>query len=231
MFVAVWLLYAADRLLDASDGERAGLEARHFFHARHRTALLAGIVIAAAVLLPLILGIPEALFRFYAGAGLLLLAWFGVIHVLARSRSERLPKELAVGVFFSVAVFAPSWLAERAQFWRLAPAAICFGLLCGLNCLCIFAWEHEDAAQATAHVTTRVGVRLLRPLGAAILAASISGALLSPTELRPIWLALGLAAGLLLGLNAMRRSFDRTNLRAAADLVLLTPLLLIAFVR
>ena len=58
MFLAVWMLYAADRLLDARniDASSTGdLEARHYFHNQHRSAFLTGILAASitlAILLP-----------------------------------------------------------------------------------------------------------------------------------------------------------------------------------
>jgi hypothetical protein len=50
-------------------------------------------------------------------------------------------------------------------------------------------------------------------------------------ELAPLFLAISLAAALLLLLDRAHLFFDRTHLRAAADLVLLTPLLVAPFLR
>src|ERR1700679_3918546 len=59
MFVAVWMIYAADRLLDArildlsppnNTAHPPDLEARHRFHHHHRTAFLTLILIAALAL-------------------------------------------------------------------------------------------------------------------------------------------------------------------------------------
>ena len=46
MGLAVWMLYAADRLLDAQSTHHDPLEARHLFHHRHHTAFLIGIFAA-----------------------------------------------------------------------------------------------------------------------------------------------------------------------------------------
>jgi hypothetical protein len=47
----------------------------------------------------------------------------------------------------------------------------------------------------------------------------------------PIFLAIAISAGLLLGLDRIHARLDPTTLRAAADLVLLTPILLAPFLR
>ena len=230
MFVAVWLLYAVDRLLDSCAGS-AGLELRHLFHHRHRAAFAKGIGCGAAVLAVLVVRIPELLFLLYCAVGALLVVWFAVIHVFAQSRAERLPKELAVGVFFSAAVFLPGWLGAAGERPWLLLAALCFGLLCTFNCLSIYAWEHALDELDSAHPTTRFGVRVLRPFGVVTVFAALSAAAMAPAKATPLFLATALAAMLLLALGGLRRHFDRTDLRAAADLVLLTPLLLAALTR
>src|SRR5580704_686089 len=50
MFLAVWMLYATDRLLDArhiSASNSCDLEARHYFHDRFRGVFLTGILAAS----------------------------------------------------------------------------------------------------------------------------------------------------------------------------------------
>jgi hypothetical protein len=230
MFVAVWLIYAADRLLDTSAGQ-AQLEARHHFHHRHRGPFTQGIAVGSVILAALVVKMPVLLFLLYCGLAGLLFVWFAVIHLLPKNHAERLPKELAVGVFFSAAVFMPEWLAvDGARGW-MAMAAICFGLLCTLNCLSIYAWEHEGDTLATANPTTQFGVRSLRPLCCFTIAAPLVAATLAPARLTPVFVAVPLAAALLLALDHLRRELDRTSLRVAADLVLLTPLLAAAFLR
>jgi hypothetical protein len=234
MFVAVWLLYATDRLLDWPAGNSEGyaeLEARHRFHHRHRDAFTKAIAAGCLVLAALLVRIPEMLFLAYCGLGGLLLMWFATIHGFAPKRSERLPKELAVGLFFPAAIFVPGWLDVRGERDWLTLAAICFGLLCTLNCLSIYAWEHAADEVAGAHITTRWGVRALRPLGAITIGASLAAAIFAPQHLAPIFLAMACAAGLLWVLDRIRNEMERTGLRAAADLVLLTPLLIAPFVR
>ena len=53
MFIAVWTLYASDRLLDTED-----LELRHRFHQKHRDAFVTGIAAAFLALAFLLSHIP-----------------------------------------------------------------------------------------------------------------------------------------------------------------------------
>jgi hypothetical protein len=177
-------------------------------------------------------------------------------HRLTHRLPHRLPKELAVGVFFSAATFIPTVAREPALRPILLPAALLFALLCSLNCLFIYTWEHPAPTPRT-HPATGLALRFLRRL---TLAAALTGLVLAifsatlsatlsktarsgssllphtPSHLPPwpIPAAAALSAVLLLLLDALKRSHNRlaaTTLRAAADLCLLTPLLVLPFLR
>jgi hypothetical protein len=236
MALAVWMLYAADRLLDARELDKpftrplAELEARHLFHHRHTRAFLPGIALAAVALATLLPSLNPAAIRLYLVEGALLCAWFLMLHT--SPPAHRLPahyptKEIAVGLFFSAAVFIPA--VARASTTRqpglhlaLLPCALLFTALCSLNCLFIRAWEHEGTRLAPARLPTLAVVIAIACAGLAILA---------PTSLRTIPCACALAAVLLLLLDRHRTRLSRTHLRAAADLALLTPLLLLPFLQ
>jgi hypothetical protein len=229
MFLAVWLLYATDRLLDtrrAARPTRESLEARHLFHQLHRRAYTRAVLLVSVTLVPLIIALPRLeLFR-YLGLAALLVLWFVLIHTLSKTRPQALPKELALGPFFAAAVFIPSWSTLSLP---LLFAGIFFALLCTQNCLYIYSWEHQGRSTA-AHITTRLGVRFLTPV--TIFGTALPIALMPASrELAPLFLAISLAAALLLLLDRAHLFFDRTHLRAAADLVLLTPLLVAPFLR
>ena len=235
MGLAVWILYAADRLLDAqaveasADGYAGELEARHFFHHRHRRIFLTGIVLAGAALAALLPMLDREAIRLYLVEGVLLVGWLLMVH--ATRSAHRLPKEIAVGIFFAAAVFIPTVAREPALRMELLPEAILFAGLCGLNCLFIYRWEHETPLSETRapHATTRFGVGHLRALAVAIM---LTGTALAIAHIATgLSAACGLAALLLLVLHRNRRRFTRSDLRAAADLALLTPLLLLPLVR
>jgi ABC-type Na+ efflux pump permease subunit len=235
MFIAVWILYAADRLLDARNAGAANLEERHHFHHRHRRAFVALIAVAAIVLATLTSMLLPATLRLYALLGGLLCGWFLLIHTrLAHER--RLPKELAVGLFFAAAIFIPT-VARRPDLRLplLAPAAA-FAAVCALNCMILYAWEHPGD-RSNANWTTRLATHYLARVAVGILCVTFAAFglefFLSSRTLPgwPITAACAASVLLLLLLNRSRAKFSPLNLRAAADLALLTPLLFAAFVQ
>ncbi len=231
MFCAVWALYAADRLLDARDlargGEVSGLEERHFFHYAHRRVFRWGIgtgCVALAALLPTMI-VAEV--RLYLTLGALLAGWFVVIH----SGRKPLPKEFVVGAFFAAAVFIPT--VAKAPWMRgelLAPAVL-FGALCSLNCLFIFAWEHEGLAKSEAHASTRMAAGWAVWLGCGLALVSVGVMPVLVPETHGMLLAVASSASFLTMLHGLRRRLGRTTLRAMADLLLLTPVVVAGLVR
>ncbi len=244
MFVAVWMLYAADRLLDArpqADGSAPpDLEARHRFHHLHRGRFLACIVLAALALVMLLEGVPVAALHLYALLATLLAAWLLLIHArpLPTAASQRLPKELAVGIFFAAAVFIPTIARDPALRAGLLPAAALFAAVCTLNCLFLYAWEHPPP-RLQAHWTTRWATGHLTHLATLVVATAGLVAvfgflhLFAPASAHPSFsrwpaLACAVSATSLLLLHRYRHRFSALQLRACADLVLLTPLPLLA---
>ena len=227
MFVAVWLLYAGDRLLDGLTGDAAALEERHRFHRRHFRGFLFAVVAGGLILGPLVCAIPAPMLRLYGALAVILGAWYAIVHWIGRD--WRLPKELMTGVFCAAAAFIPEWTRVGFEDRGLAAAATLYGLLIALNCWLIYTWEHDDAENA--HVTTRLAVRWIAPVGIAMVTLPLAALRLGETDLALVFLAIALAAALLLGLNRVRGSLDRIGLRAAADVALLTPLLLAGLLR
>ena len=231
MFLAVWILYAADRLLDAQ--HHLDLEARHHFHHRHRRVFHPLIILAALVLAALTPELLPHALRLYALLGALLCGWFLLIHTrLANER--RLPKELAVGLFFTAATFIPT-VARRADLRLplLAPALL-FGVVCALNCMFLYAWEHPGP-RPTANLTTHLITQHLAL--AATLTLFAAALCLSFLRFRTVaynWAIPAACAGSVVILLILHRERDRlspVHLRSAADLALLFPLLLVPFVR
>ena len=255
MALAVWILYAADRILDARilDGRlldarsnrsathSSDLEARHYFHHCHRRAFLIGIAFTAALLATLLPRLDPTALRLYLAEGVLLAAWFLILH--ATPSAHRLPKEIAVGLFFSAAVFIPTIARAPALRPSLVPAAILLAALCSLNCLFIYKWEHTDAKREhpsrslvtpnakLAHATTRLALAHLSALTITLAIAAAALALLHTATPRPIPAAIALSTVFLLALDRSCTHLVPTHLRAAADLALLTPLLLLPFTR
>jgi hypothetical protein len=223
MAIAVWLLYAADRLLDTED-----LEPRHRFHHRHRGEFLSGIVIASfalAFLLPYISSESIHLYLVLAG---FVFGYFVVIH--ATRSAHRLPKELAVGVCFAAATFIPTVSRRPDLRIALLAPAILFAALCSLNCLFIYAWEHAATPSShPPHWTTPFALRHLTALASINAVASVALALFDHRCPWFIPAAIALSTALLLALHARRDRYSVLTLRATADLVLLTPFFFLPF--
>jgi len=223
MFLAVWILYVADRLLDArsldSHTRPPDLEERHRFHHRHRRAFLIGIVVAACALAILLRTLDPHALRLYTLLATLLAAYFLLIHARADS-AHRLPKELAVGIFFPAAVFIPTVARLPQLRLGLLPIALLLAATCSLNCLFLYAWEHP-VDRTHAHWSTRWATQHLATITFTIATLSAVHCLLSTRLLSSCILASSL---FLLALHHLRHRLAPIHLRALADLVLLTPL-------
>lgn len=231
--LGTWAVYIGDRLLDVRSARAAGnldrLRDRHFFHWRHRRilaplALVAASASAAMIFTFMPAGIRERNSVLAAAA----LAYFSGVHS-ARSpigrHSPLLSKEFLVGVLFTAGCALPvislSGLNGRSGLvlWPVLVAIAFFAALAWLNCRAIERWESscnrphisiEGNLLGLAGLTMAAGFVPFLPRIALLLAA---GALSS------IMLAL---------LDRMRGRLTPLALRAAADLVLLTPFLLLA---
>ena len=231
MFIAVWTLYAADRLLDARSlacGRVEGLEARHLFHHQHRSTFHVGIVAGCLILSSLLPTLGWLELKLYLVLGGLLAAWLVVVHTARKTDVRPLPKEVAVGVFFAAAVFVPTLArtAESLKHW-LMPAAL-LGALCSLNTVCIFAWERGGSP---AHRSTELAADRVLWLTAGLAMTAAWTAIWSSNEWKWLHGAVAFSALLLLLLHRARKRVERTTLRALADIALLTPLLAVLWMR
>ncbi|MGH9596614.1 MAG: hypothetical protein ACRD3K_07440, partial [Edaphobacter sp.] len=233
MAITVWMLYAADRLMDArlmdaSPTHHDDLEARHYFHHRHRTSFLLGILAASIALAVLLPSLEAEAIHLYLILGGLVAGYFVLIH--ATRSAHRLPKEIAVGLCFAAATFIPT-VARRPELrLPLLPSALFFAALCSFNCLFIYAWEHEGhSTHLPTHAITRHAIANLPLLTILLALASAALAIFDRHAARSIPCAIALSAALLLLLRHRRHTIARTTLRAAADLALITPLLLLPF--
>jgi hypothetical protein len=241
MALAVWMLYAGDRLmdvrlLDVDPRQYDGLEARHYFHRQHRSAFLTGILFCSAALATLLPSLDAAAIRLYLILGGLVAGYFIVIHagggVAAQQRvARRMPKEIAVGLCFAAATFIPTVARHPELRMPLLPIAFVFATLCSLNCLFIYTWEHEDQpSDGATHRITRAALCKLPALTAGVVFCSVALVLFDGRIAWPIPCSCALSGAILLVLHDRRRGIARITLRAAADLALITPLLFFPFV-
>jgi hypothetical protein len=239
MALAVWILYAADRLMDARTLDTqphlfADLEPRHYFHHRHRTAFLTGILLVSIALALLLPRLEASAINLYLILGAFVFGYFVLIHVTrsaaAQHIAHRLPKEIAVGICFAAATFIPTVARHPELRLALVPPALLFGALCSLNCLYIYAWEHtHHRRDVHVHPITRLALQHLSLLTTILAASSTALALFDPQSPWTISCAIAIAAILLLLLHHRRLTLDPVTLRAAADLALTTPILLLPF--
>ncbi len=226
--LGTWAIYLGDRLMDARRA-LAPLRERHWFHWRHRSILAPVAVISLLLALSLVLReMPAPIRERNSVLALAALVYFTAIHSRRRTAeaaatggtrsTPRLPltKETLVGLIFALVCAAPAATRSAHGLALLvAPVAGCF-LLAWLNCWLI---EHWDGGVS-------VGVTLPLTLsGLALAAAAVAVALQGQTA-GAFLAALGLSALALAWLDQKQARLEPLHLRAAADLVLLTPLLL-----
>jgi hypothetical protein len=225
------------------------LRERHYFHWRNRRLFVPLAVVAACVAGVVALNLPILFVRergsILAAAAL---AYFSGVHVASgleqwrRSLQRLVSKEFLVAVIFTAGCILPAWSRLRASgaqeflLWWFWIPGIYFAAIVWLNCSSIARWE-SDGSRGEERFD-QIKPRLFEPrvgewtnLFAALLVA-FAGLLLAvaASKTHPRSAALifaGLVSALLLALlDRMRTRMTPLALRAAADLVLLTPLLL-----
>jgi len=226
--LVTWAFYVADRLLDARAPNRGPLRARHLFHWRHRRLLIPLTIVSAAAAAAMIFALmPVSLRQHDSLLGAAALAYFSGVHSRRSKPSWLRPlvsKELLVGVIFTAGCCLP--VLSRLSIGRDAlltwlPLLACiafFAALAWFNCRAIEYWESGRRDR---------GLRLAGSILAAV--GMVLAFALSYYQARAAALtAAGTASAfLILLLDARRDRLAPVTLRAAADLVLLTPLFLL----
>ncbi len=234
--LAVWAIYVLDRLLDrlldARAGQRGELKERHYFHWRHRRVLggLAALAMAAAAWLvvprlgPGALrpdGVVAAATLFYLGG---VHGPSGALRRMLRRAGGLVPRECVVGAIFTAGCVLPALSAGRTgsgDLIALTAPACALADLAWLNVRAIGHWEGD----------IRRGKGILGPARCLAGLALAGAAALAAAEPRAAALVAMAAASalLLMLLDRFRERLEPVTMRAAADLVLLTPLLLAGF--
>jgi hypothetical protein len=228
--LVVWVVYVADRLLDARKalrrGRVEGLRDRHRFHWRHRRILeplsIAAVAAAGCIVIALV---PAASRGGDGVVGAAALAYFTRVHSgewlargISRFRPPILTKEFLVGALFAAGCALPAWNRIGLDAWPLAVPVAYFAALAWLNCHAIDRWEAHAGGASIARAAALLGV-----------AGAMVGTFVFVDEPRiAALLFAGAAAALLLAcLDRMRGRLTPLSLRAIADLVLLTPIALL----
>lgn len=221
-----WSVYVGDRLLDAHRAIRSNnfqaLRERHYFHWRHRRALIPAACIAATIAIALVLiRMPAAIRDRNSVLAAAALVYFSGVHSTARLPGflhNLVSKELLVGILFTAGSVAPAVARLASWDWPLCACFAIFVWLAWANCSAIESWESSPAPSSVLRRST--------VLALAGIAASVALAFFN-WHLSALACSAGISALLLSLLDRKRRSISPLTLRALADLALLAPLLAI----
>jgi energy-converting hydrogenase Eha subunit A len=229
--LVVWVIYAFDRLLDASlmgEGNPA-MEMRHRFHWRHRKWFRLALMVVVPLLLALVvLRMPMALYKHLIPGGVLVAGFFGLAMITSQE-PERVSftKNIIAGTAFAygTAIVAHVYRYEfDLNDMVFSREFVCFAVLCIMNISAIGLWEHAARAPDR-EIAAADELSLTLPLillGTAALACAVMDSELST---RPFYYAILTAAGLLYVLNRSRANFGIDALRVLADVAMLVPVL------
>lgn len=225
----VWMIYVADRLIDASMPEAGSgrLEARHDFHRKHQRLfrLLLKIAAVTAVIL-VVTQLPRAIYG-YSVLGGVMISGFFTLSLFSSSGPNEIPhaKNIIAGLTFAYGTAMVAYVFKNFEMSELIRSSelITFAVLCILNISAIDLWEHS--ARFT-DVETKAGDELALTLPLTLLgAASLVFALKDELTTRPFFYAILTGAALLQILNRTRSRFSMDALRVLADVALLVPFL------
>lgn len=227
LFLTVWLIYAADRLLD---GFKLDLKKthtfRHAFYVNHRSfiSLIWLLVFTLTASLTLFYLKPPLLYMGFITLALCGLYGLGVHRFKVFMRNT---KELQIGLIFALGSSLIVW--TQGFNLSLFTATLAFAALCVFNCLLIAVWEKRiDAEQSAVSLAQRVP-KLRSYLQLSLGIFTLMSFLFAISLGSPFYAAITLASlGLLLFLKQQTR-FSTDLLRVLADAVLLSPVLISLF--
>jgi hypothetical protein len=238
--LVVWAVYIGDRLLDARAGlhnpPRHDLRERHHFHWRHRRVLGPLAVVAGAAAAWIVHSrVPVIALPQDSAVAVATLAYFSSVHTRLRLPApvgQMLAvfgsREWLVGALFAAGCVLPAWSMDPVWNSPASPArllalpAAYFSALAWLNVRAISHWESVASKPC--------GPGLGRVAWGLAMAGLALAVWLLPSQPRAAGLIVaGAASALLIGwLDWRREHLSPLTLRIAVDLVLLTPLLLVA---
>lgn len=217
LFLTVWGIYIADRLLDVRHATVTAESARHRFYRRHRMLAIAllGLLFTIDLAIAAVWLRPAVLRNGLVPLGVVLV----YLIALNLSGARQVAKELVVAFVFTTGTFLVAWTNDPASPLTLLAPAAAFLLLCLSNLASIEKWEGEELRLGgpPPHVTTRALVRAA-PVWIPLLAA------VSLLQARDPWyLAIGISAAAISGLLYTGRRIPAEARRVLVDAALLTP--------
>lgn len=190
--LTVWLIYCADRLLDAARIDTS-IQAtyRHQFHLRHRprlTIIWMALLVADAIVV--CFGIDGQILVLGIGLAAAVLIYGAGVH-FAATPLRRIPKEVQVGFLFACGVSLVSWPTVLSDTTQQLPMLVTLGLaslLFACNCIFVAVCELEtDQAQGFDSLPRRWMKRDCTSIGSALFTTT---SVLAMASLILAWLGL-----------------------------------------
>ena len=226
----VWVIYSADRLLDARR-----LRAPETASARHRfyrdwfhvmmPLTMAGLILSVVAVLMVL---PETIL--YCGAVLFLFVIVYFIHRIWVNGPMLvvLPKEIFTGMVFAfgTTLTGYTWSSDIPDA-LYSPEVLCFGGLCSLNCMAISIWERDADADNDGNALPQVFPAIVPYFAVLCWGVVIAGAVFALMQKGsvtfPVFLAVTTGGGLLALLASFEKRMSPVTLRVAADFAVLLP--------
>jgi hypothetical protein len=225
--LVVWLIYAADRLLDGLKGNPLARTSRHEFHRVHRHSLLAAMAAALAVTGYACSRLDPLTFRAGLVLSLAVAAYLGAVHLFRL----QVPKEAVVALLFGVGTTFPIVLRSEASI-AAAVALALFIVLCWLNLVAIehSEWRSFRPHPGTPHPSTMAAALRLPSISAGLAVISaVLGLMNFGAVDSALFLAIALSAVALAALSLCRQRLSIELVRVLADAALLTPVFVLPF--
>ena len=227
LVTSVWLIYAADRAMDAWRGECSS--PRHRFYRAHWRILVPvwTAVVAASAWLALT-QLPALLLR--RGCFLLaaVIVYFVAVHAYKAGARALWSKEASVGLLFALGASLAAWTNVRTV--SDAAAIALFFILCWINCAAIQKWE-AGPWPGVPRPTTMSTSYVDWPVGSAAMGVVFAAAVLLWLH-RPVLGGAEMASAFaFVLLDRSGRRFSPDALRVLADVALLSPVVFLPLVR
>lgn len=229
--ISVWFIYVSDRLLDALRWKSGEMAPRHLFYRRHWRSLATAAFAGLLLLSWLCTQIDPEMRR----NGFLLLGavigYFLIVHLGPSTLRKFWPKEIVVGLIFSLGTCLPIWTLTPSAHTELLAPALLFAALCTLNCMAIEFWEwdrYESESNTAPHrITMWTGIRLA-PATVSVALLSAACFAISPEPMLSFYVASFISAVGLFSLAWQANRMPVELLRVLADVVLFTPIFVLA---
>jgi hypothetical protein len=231
--LTVWLIYIADRMLDALQlNPELAPPARHAFCREHWNGMGVALLVGLFTLGGLCAHLPFALLRSGVLLAVAVAIYFAIVHARPLGIRRFWPKEVVVGVLFCIGTCLAPWTvsgpALRSEM--LLPAFL-FAALCVLNCVAIEYWEWNGCSSFwndSPHPVSLWMGRRAASLSLGIAGVAGLGVAACPPQKDRLFVALLLSSMALFALANSSRRFTMPSRRVLADVALLTPLLALA---